>query len=167
MKLSAKILGTMFLKLSVISAFLLWVTRVVDLESQSKYFDQPNLIWYIFLHVGIMLCFWILNSSFKDRSIYGLIAFSSLATLGFDLGDFQILHNITTAILFILACISILLFEPIKKLAITSTSISSIFFLSGLFGWLGPSGIFLGEVIAEVILSIMVLKEIWWNNRLK
>jgi hypothetical protein len=119
------------------------------------------------MHVGIMMCFWILNSSFKERPIYGLIAFSSLATLGFDLGGFQMLHNVSTAVLFILASISIILFEPIKKLAVASTSVSAIFFLSGLFGWLGTSGIFLGETIAEVLLGIMIIKEIWFNGKIK
>jgi hypothetical protein len=166
MKQSAKILGTFFLTLSILSSFLLWATRIIDLRSQSMYFDQPNVIWYLLMHIGIIMTFFTLNASFK-RPIYGMVAFASIATLIFDLGGFQNLHNISTAILFILASISIMLFEKNKVLAISLTSISAIFFLSGLFGWLGSSGIFLGETIAEILLGILIIKEIWINNKIK
>ena len=161
MKLSAKILATFFTLLSLFGASLLWTTRVVDLKSQSMYFDQSNVVWYILMHIGIMMTFWIMNSSFAKKKVYGLVSFASLLTLGIDLGLSTGLHNFSTAALFILACYSIIVYGGYKLLYWVLCSIAAVAFVSGLFNLLGPSGIFLGETIAEYAISLALLHQIW------
>jgi len=165
MKTSAKYLTTFFIVLSVLSATILWLTREFDLSSQSMFADQPNAIWYILMHVGIIMSFFILSSSFRG-TIYQLVSFSSIATLAFDLMDFRWLHNITTAILFIIACICLTLYSPNRKLSWVLVGISSLAFISGIIGLLGSSGVFLGEVIAEFLLSIGILLIVWKKDEI-
>ena len=160
MNLVQKISITFFTALSLASAALLWLTRVVDLKSQSMYCDQPNLLWYVLMHVGITMTFFILNASFK-RKLYGLVSFTSIATLMFDVFAFTALHNISTAILFLTACAAIIIYGGYKLRDIIFCSLGAAYFVFGLFGMLGPSGIFFGEFVAEFCISLALLHQVW------
>lgn len=160
MKPTAKLLATIFTVLTMISASLLWLTREASLPSQSQFFDQPNAIWYIMMLVGIIMSFFTMNASFKGGT-FGLVSFSAIAALAFDVLDFQLLHNISVTLVFITACICLMLYTPYRRLNLWLVGISSLAFLSGLAGILGPHGVFLGEVIAEILLSLGLLLIIW------
>jgi len=164
-KIFGKVLVTIFTILSVLSASLLWITRDVTLKSQSMYHDQSNVVWYILMHTGIIMSFFILNSLYK-RWTYGIVAFASILTLIFDVYLSSFMHNIFTTILFLTAVYSLIIHSNYRSINLywKLGGIASIAFLSGLIGLLGPSGIFLGEYIAEVCLSIGILHQIWLRN---
>jgi len=163
MNIVAKYLVSFFILLSLGGASLLWSTRVEDLKSQSMYWDQPNVVWYILMHAGIIMTFFVMNAARSKKYLYGLVSFASILTVAIDLGLSTGLHNISTALLFLFACLSILKYGGYKMIDITLCAIAGIAFLSGILGLIGPSGIFLGEAIAELSISLALLHQIWFR----
>lgn len=167
MKKDAVKLITALIILTNIAHPMLWFTREADLGSQSQFWDAPNRIWYILMHIGIIMTFFVMLAARSKDWLFGFVSLFSILTVALDLGFDVGAHNVTTALLFGTAVTSVLLYGQAKyfTLNVTLCALGSIAFLGGLIGWLGDSGIFLGESIAEILISIAVLVEIWTVNK--
>lgn len=147
-----------FILLTVISSKILWYTRIEDLPSQSAFWDAPNKIWYILIHVGIIMAFFTLNAIYhKIRPLYFLTALMSLLTLGLNMFEFKSAHNVSTAGLLVAAVFSQVAYTKKPWLFGIIGIACVIFFITGLFEWYGPSSVFFVETVVEDVLAVMVL----------
>lgn len=87
---------------TVLFATMLPLTGEV-LRSESAYAGAPNQIWYLLMHFSMTMLFFFLNAINKNRKLFGIVAFASLLTVAFDMYGFKMSHNISTAILFLVA----------------------------------------------------------------
>jgi hypothetical protein len=110
MNKQAKHLTTAALLVAVTSPLLLYLTSTDILPSQSAYAGKENAIWYTFIHMGMTMAFFTLGASSKKNTFYVLTAFSSIATVVFDLYDYHWNHNISTFFIFVFASLSLVFY---------------------------------------------------------
>tara|TARA_R110002167_G_scaffold75359_2_gene210413 strand:- start:9145 stop:9648 length:504 start_codon:yes stop_codon:yes gene_type:complete len=94
-----KIAVSFFMAITLLGTIMLRSASTVHLPSQSGYANQENVIWYISIHIGMMMAFFLLNA-FTKRFFYGLTALSSLLVVMLDMYGYPTIHNLSTAILF-------------------------------------------------------------------
>ena len=103
MRLTNKLIITFTMLLTLLGSVMLIATGDEILQSQSAYAKSDNVVWYILIHIGMIMTFFFLNASFKKKWVYGIVAFASLATLALDMYDFKWHHNTATVAIFISA----------------------------------------------------------------
>lgn len=154
-----KILRTFILLAVLVSAAMLWITKDTPMISQSAFALSPNNHWYILMHISIMMTF-MLDAIFGRRVWGWLVVVGSVGTLTFNMYDFPWLHNAFTALTMGAAVFNIVYYASAKKrkFAIVNTGVGVLVFLLGLWT---STHLFFAEVIAEIAISVGMLRRIW------
>ena len=147
--------------MTLIATIMLWVTRDVDLASQSEYWNQSNRIWYELLHFGMILGFFIVGAVLGMKYwLYGLVAFASGFTLMFDATGYRLPHNVSTALIFVLASLAIIIYEKkYKPFYLVLCIILGLIFLSSFIRKSG-AGVYLIESIIEWVFGLIMILRI-------
>lgn len=158
-----------FMAITLLSTILLRTTSTEYLPSQSAYANQPtDVIWYILIHVGMIMSFFILNAAFKRRIVYGLVAFSSILTLMLDMYGFLTLHNTATALLFGLASFSLIFYSELvlkKAYMYVCFALGIIFGVEVAFSGLMPIDIYDIETVIEWSFASMLLIDLYFFKK--
>lgn len=164
----AKMAVTIFMAITLISTILLRATGEIYLPSQSAYANQPNVIWYILIHLGMIMSFFTLNAAFKRRVIYGLTAFSSLLVLGLDMYGFESIHNLFTAFLFGFASYCLIYYSNpyLKTLYFYVCSVlGAVFATVVLFKGFLPLDIYQIETVVEWCFAGMLVSDLYFFKK--
>lgn len=157
-----------FMAITLFSTIMLKGTSDVFLHSQSAYANQPNVIWYILIHLGMILSFFTLNAAYKNRIVYGMTAFASLLTLMLDMYGFLTLHNTSTALLFGLASYSLIFYSnPKLKNAYLYVCLvlGAVFGVEVVFRGLLPINIYEIETVIEWSFAVMLLTDLYFFKK--
>ena len=147
--------------LTMLSSIMLWATKIAPLRSQSAFADQENVIWYIFIHLGMILSFFILNATQGyQRLMYGTVAFASGFTLMFDMYGYKFNHDISTAAIFLLASYCIVAYEDKRRVLYgVICGILAVVFLFTFTGVL-PLSVYWVETVIELVFGGIILLRI-------
>lgn len=170
MKLIAKVAVTFFMAITLISTIMLRATSVSEeyLASQSAFANQPNVIWYILIHLGMIMSFFTLNAAYKRKVIYGLTAFSSLFVLMLDMYGFGTLHNLFTAFLFGFASYCIIYYSnPVLKKSYfyVCLALGAVFATEVAFKGVLPIDIYQIETVIEWSFTVMLLINMYFFEK--
>ena len=161
MKLTNKLIITFTMLLTLLGSVMLIATGDEVLQSQSAYALADNVIWYIMIHVGMIMSFFFLNASFKGKWMYGVVAFASIATLALDMYGYKWHHNIATVIIFLSASYCIIWYTHVafRKPYFITCLILGIGFILALTTNLWT--VYEIETIIEWSFSIMLLSDLY------
>lgn len=168
MKLLTKMAVTLFMAITLLSTIMLRSTSDLYLESQSAYANQPNVIWYILIHFGMMMSFFTLGAATKNKIAYTLAAFSSLLTLMLDMYGFLSLHNTATALLFGLSsyCLSFYSSSALRKAYLyVCLALGAVFAVEVVFRDFMPIDIYEIETVIEWCFAAMLLIDIYFFKK--
>lgn len=104
-----KILKTVLLSITFISAALLWFTKDQYMSSLSAFALSDNAMYYRAMHLS-MIGFFIVNAiSLKKYVTEYAIALGLALVLMFDMYNSPVLHNVFTVGTLLLACVTLLI----------------------------------------------------------
>jgi hypothetical protein len=156
-----KLLKTILLSVTFLSAFLLWLTRSEWMPSLSSFALSENVVFYRFMHLSMSWFFLINALEFKKYATEFVLALLVGCILAFDMYHHHTLHLIFTAATVLLCCFT-LLFNVNKGLNSTFAMICVVgavgTFAVGYF--VEAFHFLLAEVICMAFLSAGKLKEI-------
>lgn len=168
MKRFIKIAVSFFMAITLLSTIMLRATSDIYLPSQSGYANQPNVIWYILLHLGMILSFFTLNAATKKKIAYGLTAFSSILVLMLDMYGFASLHNVATVLLFGFASYSLIFYSnPVLKTLYfyVSLALGAVFGVVVLAKGSLPIDIYQIETIVEWTFATMLITDMYFFQK--
>lgn len=104
-----KLLKTLLLGITFVSALLLWFTRDQFMPSLSSFALSENAMYYRMMHISILYFFVINAVEFKKYATEFVIAGGIGCILIFDMYNTPLLHNVFTGATLALACITLLI----------------------------------------------------------
>ena len=149
-----KLLKTILLSITFLSAGLLWLTRDQYLPSLSAFALSPNAMFYRTMHISAAFFFLINAIDFKKYATEFVCAAGMALILIFDMYNTPTLHNVFTVATLLLVCFTLLV--NVKKtylnktIAISLVAASIVIFAIGYFT---NFHLFFAEVIAMAFLS--------------
>jgi hypothetical protein len=154
-----KILRTIVLVAVLVFAAILWGTKDAPMISQSAFALSPNSLWYVLMHLAIMLTF-VLDAIFGRRVWGWAVVAASAGTLAFNMYEFPLVHNLFTASIMATAVFNLIYYATPKTriYAIVNSCVATAVFLIGLSSNLS---IFTAEVIAEFMIGVGMARRIW------
>lgn len=139
---------------AVLFALMLPITAEEILRSESAYAGAPNQRWYILMHISMIMLFFFLNAINRGRKLFGIAAFASLLTLGFDMYGYKMPHNISTALLFGIASYCMIFYTSTKHRLAKIITISLLGVNFGVAVALKETNYFMTVYIAEVMIQV-------------
>lgn len=163
-----KIIITFLILLSLFGAIMIQETALFEYPSQSFAADKDNVIWYILMHIGMIMTFFFLGAMFHKKFMYSITAFVNIGILAFDMFLFKIPHSIFTLLLYLLCSYCIIFYTKYADInKIFKYILASICFLVGipfLLAVINPN-IFLtvynAELLIESIFGGIIIGNVW------
>ena len=150
-----RILRTVLVCASIVSAILLWFTRSEWLNSLSAFALSDNVVYYRVMHLTAVLFF-----ALGERKNL-ILAFGMASILAFDMYHFPTIHNIVTAFTLGYACFDLIRtnkgFERTIMIFLSFSAV--LFFCIGYF--VDSFHHLLAEIIAMVCVMNGKLRETW------
>lgn len=159
-----KIIVTFLFALAIFGGYMIQETAEFIYPSESFAADKPNKIWYILMHIGMIMGFYFLGSIFGSKKfIYTITAFASLGVLMFNMFTDYNIHAFFTAALFILGSYCAIFYTEkiIKYIAIGLLPVLAIGFILAV---INPEILFTVyeiEMQIEIVLGILLLTDLW------
>jgi hypothetical protein len=153
----------------LVAAITLWITRDTDYPSQSYSASASNVFFYYWMHSAIMATFILdfLDSKIKTgrfRWFSLLIPIFGIGVLVWDMHNFPVKHNVSTALLMMAAVTNLIYYARSKMeriYAIVLCFVGAVMFPLGL---LSEVSLFWAEVIAEGCISIGMARRIYLDD---
>ena len=157
-----KLLKTLLLSISFISAGLLWFTREEWMPSLSAFALSKNAVFYRFMHLSLSWFFLINAIEFKKYATEFVLALLVGCILAFDMYHHQVLHNTATALTISLVSFTLLVNakDSLNRGFALLCVVGAI--LSFVLGYFWDSfHLLFAEVLCMAFLSAGKLKEIY------
>ena len=154
-----KLLKTILVAISFISAGLLWITREKYLPSLSAFALSPNAMFYRAMHISMMLFLMINAVDFKKYATEFALAGGMGLILIFDMYNTPTLHNVLTVSTVLLACVTLLVNSKINKKVAWGLIIGAVGIFA--YGYFTDFHFLLAEVLCMACLSAGKLVEIY------
>jgi len=155
-----KLLKTIMLSITFLSAVMLWLTRDEYLGSLSAFALSDNALYYRLMHLSMTWFFLINAIEFKKYATEFILALGVGLILIFDMYQFPVIHNISTAMVILLACFTLIVNakSTLKKWVAVLLVIGAIG--SFVIGYFTNFHLLLAEIITIVFIAVGKLIEI-------
>lgn len=153
-----KVLKTILLSITFLSAITLWLTRDQYMPSLSSFALSDNAMWYRMMHVSVVMFFTINAVEFKKYATEFALAGGMACILIFDMYRTPDLHTIITVGTLLLACVTLFVNSKISKVVAGFLTLSAAGIFA--FGYFTEFHFLLAEVLAMACISAGKLIEI-------
>lgn len=158
-----KLLKTILLSITFISAALLWITRSEYMDSLSAFALSENARFYRLMHISAAFFFLVNALDFKKYATEYALAGGMALILIFDMYNDPVLHYVFTVATLLTACVTLIINSHLKKwLSYSITVAAVVVFLVGRTPLLH---FLFAEVIAMALIASGKLTEIYITHK--